>query len=136
MAIILGALIAHACMWVCTAGVNAGVEWKVEKQLRLKETPLSLVASADGRYVYILAQGKLLIYSLMEGKGKYTIPVDTSLDMITLSEATKMLILTSKAEKLVQIISLAFIPSFDISGLAFLGLENAPVTITTFIDYQ
>lgn len=118
--------------------VNASesMEWKVIKQLRLTEKPRGVAASFGGEYLYILVEGKLLVYSLIENKAKYTIPVDNSLDMITLSHADNCLILTSTSEKIVRIIQLEFIPHIDTSGLPYKGPNDAPVTIVSFIDYQ
>jgi len=134
--ILLSALmwLAGSCLTVLDA--HADVEWKVKKQLRLKEKPLAVLASLDGQYLYMLVEGRLLIYSLTEGRGKYSIPVDKSLDMITLSEANKLLILASSSEKLVRIVELEFILQLDISELPYQGPKDAPVTITAFIDYQ
>jgi len=134
--ILLSALmwLAGSCLTVLDA--HADVEWKVKKQLRLKEKPLAVLASLDGQYIYILVEGRLLIYSLLEGRGKYSIPVDKSLDMITLSEANKLLILASSSEKLVRVVELEFILQLDISDLPYKGPKDAPVTITAFIDYQ
>lgn len=134
--ILLFALIALADYWIAVFDAHAEVAWNVKKQLRLKAKPLAVAASMDGQYVYILFEGKLLIYSLMEGKGKYTIPVDKSLDMLTLSAAHKLLILTSSSKQIVRFIELEFTQQLDTSELPYKGPQNAPVTITAFVDYQ
>lgn len=134
--ILLFALIALADYWIAIFDARAEVAWNVKKQLRLKAKPLAVAASMDGQYFYILFEGKLLIYSLMEGKGKYTIPVDKSLDMLTLSAAHKLLILTSSSKQIVRFIELEFTQQLDMSELPYKGPQNAPVTITAFGDYQ
>ncbi len=66
--------------------VNAKMELTVQKKLQFKQKPLSMVSSRDGKYLYILFEGKLLVYSLMENKGQYTISLDKNIDKITLME--------------------------------------------------
>jgi hypothetical protein len=53
--------------------------------------------------LYILVEGKLIIYSLTEAKGKYTIPVNKSLDTLKISEANGSVVLLSTAENLIEI---------------------------------
>ena len=114
----------------------AGMEWKVVQQLRLTEKPRAVAASFSGEYLYVLVEGKLIVYSLLENKTKYTFSVDNSLDMMTLSNADNFLVLTSTSEKVVRIIQLEFLSQIDTSGLPYKGSNNAPVTVVAFIDYQ
>jgi hypothetical protein len=134
--LLLLTLISISDFWVISFTAHADVEWEIKKQLRLKAKPLDLAASLDGKYIYLLFEGRLLIYSLVEDKGKNAIPVDKSFDMLTLSERNKLLILTSSSEQIVRMIELEFIQKLDYGGLPYKGPENAAVTITAFIDYQ
>jgi hypothetical protein len=129
-------LVLTCCLLFPYTNACADVEWKVLKQLRIKEKLLDVDASLDGQNLYILVEGKLIIYSLTEGKGKYSIPVNKSLNMLKISEANRSIILLSTSESLVEIIQLQFIQQFDVSGLPFRGPDNAAVTICVFIDYQ
>jgi protein-disulfide isomerase len=137
------------CAWVCLAisaslfalafpamNAYASMEWKVVQQLRLTEKPRAVAASFSGEYLYVLVEGKLIVYSLLENKTKYTFSVDNSLDMMTLSNADNFLVLTSTSEKVVKIVQLEFLSQIDTSGLPYKGPNNAPVTIVAFIDYQ
>ena len=117
------------------ANAFAGIDWKILKQLRIKEKPLDVDVSLDGKNLFILAEGKLIIYSLAESKGKYSIPVNKSFDTLKVSEANRSVILLSTSESLIEIIQLQFIQKFDISGSPFLGSDSAPVTICAFIEY-
>jgi len=114
----------------------ADVEWEVKKQLRLKMKPLDVASSLDGKYIYFLVEGNLLIYNLSDGKFQYTIPVDKSFDMLTLSERNDLLILTSSASRFVKFIKLDFIAQLDSSASPYRGPNDALVTIISFIDYQ
>ena len=114
----------------------ADVEWKTLTQLRIKEKPLDVDVSLDGQNLYILVEGKLIIYSLTEEKSNYSIPINKSLDTLKISEANESIILLSTSEKLIEIIQLQFITQFELSGLPFRGPDKAPVTICAFIDYR
>jgi hypothetical protein len=129
-------LISLAGLRVANYDAYADVEWDIKKQMRLKVKPLDLAASLDGKYIYFLVEGSLLIYHLLDGKFKYTIPVDKSFDMLTLSERNNLLVLTSSVNYFVKFIELEFIQRLDTSGLPYKGPHDAPVTITAFVDYQ
>jgi len=59
--------------------VQADLEWKVVKDLDLKTTPLDVAPSADGKGLFILTPGEILVYSFPEGKITDRIPVDRAL---------------------------------------------------------
>jgi hypothetical protein len=115
--------------------VFADIEWKETNQMRLKVKPLAMAATLDGRFVYMLVEGHLLIYVIADGKFQYTIPIDPSFDMLTLSEANNLIILSSSSTKMVKFVEFSFLKKFDISGLPYKGQVDAPVTIITFMDY-
>ncbi len=126
---------------ICIFGVGmtrvyAKMELTVKKKLQFNQKPLSMVSSRDGKYLYILFEGKLLVYSLLENKRQYTISLDKNIDKITLSEKNELLILASSSEKTAQILKIDFIRQIDTSGLPYQGPQDAPVTIITFVDYQ
>jgi hypothetical protein len=116
--------------------VHADVEWEVKKQLQLKAQPLDIVASSDGKHVYILFEGRLLIYSLVEDQAKHAIPVDQAFDTLTLSDRNKLLILMSRSKRIVRFIEQDFIEQMSYDGLPYKGPPDAPVTLSMFIDYQ
>ncbi len=122
--------------WVGATTVYAKMELTVKKKLQFKQEPLAMVSSRDGKYLYILFEGKLLVYSLLEGKGQYTVSVDKSIDRITLSEKNELLILASSSEKTAQILKIDFIHQIDTSGLPYQGPQDAPVMLIAFVDYQ
>lgn len=115
---------------------SAKMELTVQKKLQFKQEPIALVSSRDGKYLYILVEGKLIVYSLRSGKVQYTVPVDKTIDKITLSDTNEFLILGSSAEKTAQILRINFIHQIEITGRPYRGPENAPVTLVAFMDYQ
>ncbi len=56
-------------VWISFPHISrADVEWKVIKDLDLKETPRDIAPSLDGKWLYILTPGEVAIYSFIEGK--------------------------------------------------------------------
>ena len=115
---------------------STDLEWTVIKELDLKAAPLDISTSADGRWIFILTPGEVLVYSNSENRVINRIPVDEDFDRLMYSVRNNTLILTSLTENALKIIQLEPIHEFDISGLPFKGPEHAPITIAVFSDYQ
>ena len=115
---------------------QAGLEWKVLKDLDLKASPLDVAPSADGQWLYILTPGEILVYSMQEGKITDQVPVGKEFDRIASLPRANGLTLSSSANKTIQIIMLENILTIDVSGLPFKGPRDAPVVIAVFDDYQ
>lgn len=115
---------------------STDLEWTVIKELDLKAAPLDISTSADGRWIFILTPGEVLVYSNSENRVINRIPVDEAFDRLMYSVRNNTLILTSLTENALKIIQLEPIHEFDISGLPFKGPEHAPITIAVFSDYQ
>jgi hypothetical protein len=112
------------------------VEVEDKKQFDLNLKPLDITASLDGTKVFVLGEGKVLVFSVAEDKVIGSIPVNKDLDRITLAGKGDALILSSSFGKKLETIKFQFIQKIDISGLPFKGPANAPVTIVVFSDYQ
>ena len=116
--------------------VSAELEWTFREQIPLTSAPLDNAVSTDGKLLYILSAGKILVYSLTQNKTINTIPIESEYDNIAVSPQGNSLIVTSSAGKSLKIIDLEFSYNIDISGLPLKGPADAPVTIAVFSDYQ
>ncbi len=116
--------------------VQADLEWKIIKDLDLKATPLDIAPSADGKWLFILTPGEVLVCSVQEGKVIDQIPVDKEFDRIASLPQANVISLTSSTKKAVQMIGFALIHKIDVTGLPFKGTPDAPVTVAVFTDYQ
>ena len=114
----------------------ADVEWTIKKQLNLKASPLDISTSIDGQWIFILAQGEVLVYSIPEDKVVNRIPVDKDFDRLTHSPKNNTLVLSSRSGRTLKIFQLEVIHTIDTSGLPLKGPEHAPVTMAVFGDYQ
>ena len=116
--------------------IYAEVDTTLIKQTNLDVQPLDIAASTDGKTIYILARGEILIYSIDEGKVLNRFPIDKDFDKLTYSARNNVLILTSTSSKKLKIIQVDVIYKIAVDGLPFKGPANAPVTIAVFEDYQ
>ena len=115
---------------------HADVEWDLLKTYKIEGTPLDVVISKYGRWVFVLTeQGEVLIYSrngTLDGK----IPVGNSMDGIKPGPREDILLLSSRKGKTVKIITFDFIQEINVAGSPFRGPLDAPVVIAVFSDFQ
>jgi len=112
------------------------MEIEAKKRFNLDAAPLDIASSLDGAKIFVLVEGKVLVYSVAENRMTDSIPVDKDLNKLTLTARGNLLILGSSSGKRVEIVSLRTVEKIDVSGLPFKGPANAPVTIAVFSDYQ
>ena len=114
----------------------ASVEWNVQKTLQLESAPVDVAVSADGKQIFVLTeQGQILIYA-SGGPFLDKIDVGNQFDHIEVSPGGDHLILNSRKNKSVQVITLDFIQDINVSGSPFKGSENAPVVVAVFDDFE
>jgi hypothetical protein len=116
--------------------LQAEVEWKILKDLDLKATPLDMAPSVDGKWLFILTPGEILIFSISEGTLSDRIPVDKDFDRIAPLRRPDLLSLTSSTKKTLRVIHFESIYKFDLTGLPYKGPQEAPVILAIFDDYQ
>jgi hypothetical protein len=116
--------------------VQAEVEWKIIKDLDLKTTPLDIAPSIDGKWMFILTPGEILIFSVSDGTISDRIPVDKDFDRIAPLPRPDVITLTSSTKKALQVIRFENIYKIDLAGLPVKGPQGASVTIAVFDDYQ
>jgi hypothetical protein len=114
----------------------ASVEWNIYKTLKLDTQPLDVAVSQNGNSIFVLTKsGKILIYS-PDGNLKDKIDVGNHVDQIKSGPGEEWLFLSSRKNKTIEILHIDFIQHIDISGSPFKGMENAPVAIVVFSDFQ
>ncbi|MGD8471387.1 MAG: hypothetical protein PVJ82_08345 [Desulfobacteraceae bacterium] len=115
---------------------SATVEWEVLNTLKLETPPLDLAISPDGKAVFVLTrEGNIHIYDV-NGRLTDKIEVGEKIDQIKLDPQGKHLFATSRQNKTVKVIALDFIKQISTKGSPYKGLEDAPVVITCFSDFQ
>ena len=122
---------------VASAGVgSATVEWEVLNTLKLDAPPLDVAISPDGKTVFVLThEGKIHIYEV-NGRLTDKIEVGENIDQIKLGPKGTNLFATNRQNKTVQVIELDFIKPISTKGSPYKGLEDAPVVIADFSDFE
>ena len=115
---------------------NPDVDWTVIEQIDIGAKPSDVATTTDGKMVFFLSEGEILVYSTSENKIIKHIPVDKAFDRITSTGTSGELILTGSTTQTMKIIRVDQVYDIDISGLAFKGAADAPVIIAVFDDYQ
>ena len=116
--------------------IPADIEWTISEQLNLKTPTLDICASADGKWLYILSEGEVAVYSFAKGKIVNRIAIDKAFDRMIYLREKNALVVTSRSGNQLQIIQLETVYAFDTSGLPYRGPKRAPVTMVVFSDYQ
>jgi len=115
----------------------ATVTWKVRRTLKIEQNYLEVAVSANARWIYVLNdRGEVLIYASQAGTLEDRITVGRSVDGIEAGPQDNILMLTSRKEATVQVVTLDFIQKFNVAGSPFKGPADAPVVIVTFDDFQ
>jgi hypothetical protein len=115
--------------------VHAGVEWKNLRELKLKEKALDVTASLDGKLVFTLTPGAILVYSVADDTFIDQIPVDAIYTRITYS-SDERLVLTAANPATLKIIKYDQVYAINIANRPYMGVEKAKVTLVVFDDYQ
>ena len=121
---------------VISQNLYADIDWTAVKQYDLSSKPMDVAVSDDGRMVFVLTKGEIIVYSPAKNNIFKRIPLDQEFDKIEYSTRGSILVLTSSTLNTLQIIRLDQIFPIDISGSAVKGPADAPVTIAVFDDYQ
>jgi hypothetical protein len=130
--------IAMAAALTTLTAMRAGaeVDWQLLRTLNIEAAPIDIAVSADGSYVYVLAEsGTVLIYrndGTLEGRLETGKPADR----IRVGQKETVLYLQDSTAKTVHIVNLDFIKEIDIEGAPFKGKAGAPVAMVVFSDFQ
>lgn len=120
--------------WPCFA--KQEWEWMVTRKLNLQATPLDVCSTEDGKWIFVLTPGEVLMYSVPENRVVNRMPVGRELDKMSYSARSNTLVLTSGSGKSLEVVQLDAIFEIPVTGLPFKGPEKARVTVAIFDDYQ
>lgn len=134
--VLVAVLIPFLSCFLFVQSGHAALEWKVEKQLNLDAPPLDVASSPDGKMIFVLVKGEILVYSGSDLEPTDHIPVDAGFDRLSYSPDDNVLILTSSKDKKLATIGFEQVYAFDMTGLPYKGPADAPVTVAVFTDYQ
>lgn len=123
---------------IVTNGLAAtvGVEATRLKQIATDDPPLDVETSTDGKLMFVLVPGEVLIFSDLGDQPINRITVGAHFNRMTFAEKLDMLILSSNSNKTVELMRIDLINKISIDGSPFIGKADATVTIAVFDDYQ
>ncbi len=115
---------------------QAAVESSLTKTLDIGKKPLDMTASADGKLLFVLTKGEVLVYNARSQKLTGRISVDAGVNSITISPRGDQLFASNSKTKTLSVINVGFVYDIDVKGAPFKGPADAPVVIAVFDDYQ
>jgi hypothetical protein len=112
------------------------IEATTLKQFDLQQPPLDVDTSPDGKLMFILTPGQVLVYSNMGNEPVNRITVGSHFDSLTFAEDLDLLILSSKDDQRVKMVRIDLVSEISTEGSPVIGNPDAPVTLAVFDDYQ
>ncbi len=114
----------------------AEVDLDILKTLKINATPLDVAFANNHNYIYVLTdKGQILVFD-PAGRQLDQMEVGTEFDQMRVVPGSDVLFLTSRKNKLVQIVQLGFVQQVNTAGSPFMGSENAPVVIAVFSEFE
>ena len=119
-----------------TGQAFAALEWQLQKPLELKQTPLAMVSSSDGKRLYVLGdQGSIEVFNA-QGRRETQIPVPFKAEGLDISADGKNLYLKEAGKKRLQVIALEERFTIPQGGSPSKGAADAAVAVVVFSDFQ
>ncbi|MBW2709670.1 MAG: hypothetical protein JRD04_10435 [Deltaproteobacteria bacterium] len=114
----------------------AGVKMDLQHKLTLDNPPLDVVATPNGKYIFVLTnKGNISVFD-QNGVLQNKIHVGDQVDQIKMDPQGRRLFITSRSEKTIRVIALDFFVEINTAGSPFKGPRNAPVVFAVFSDFQ
>ena len=116
--------------------VFAGVNMDFLHTLTMDNPPLDVVASPDGKYIFVLTNaGNIFVYD-QNGVLQNKIHVGDEVDQLRMDPQGSRLFVASRLKKTVQVIALDFFVEINTADAPAKGPGNAPVVLAVFSDFQ
>lgn len=132
----LSVLILFISVTVAVSAGLADVDSRILTRLTLKESPLDMSTSRDGRWLYLLtAPGDLLIYAA-DGRYNGKVEVGRGFDQVEAGAREDQVYLLNRKEKRIQVVEVTYTFDIDTSQSPFKGPADAPVVIVEYTDFQ
>ena len=113
----------------------AGMEFRSLQKVKLESRALDVTASFDGKLIFSLTPGKILVYSTDDNRMIDRIPVAAGYTRIAYSNDER-LILSAADPAAFEIIKFDQVYDINIANRPFKGAPDAKVTLVVFDDYQ
>ncbi len=114
----------------------SGLEWQVVQQWQLPASPIDIVHSLDGKYVFVLTDDQQVLIYTPAGNLEGTLPVDKGVSAIDIAPRAELLYLIDSKQNTFSTLTINFVKEINTAGSPFRGPEDAPVTVVLFTDFE
>jgi hypothetical protein len=112
------------------------LDGRLRNQFEVVKQAIDFAIANNGRSVFVLTDnGTVHMYGL-DGRLRNKIEVGKQIDQIKLGPKEEHLFATNRKNQTVEVIALDFIQKISIQGSPFKGVQNAPIVIAEFSDFQ
>ena len=114
----------------------ADVDMNILKILKIDDTPLDVAFAKNHNYIYVLTdKGQILVFD-PSGRQLEQIEVGRQFDQMRVIPGSDVIFLTSRKNKLVQIVQVDFVQQINTSDSPTIGPPDAPVVIAVFSEFE
>ena len=114
----------------------ADVDMNILKILKIDDTPLDVAFAKNHNYIYVLTdKGQIQVFD-PSGLRLDQIKVGTEFDQMRVIPGSNVIFLTSRKNKLVQIVQVDFVQQINTSDSPSIGPPDAPVVIAVFSEFE
>ena len=133
----LTAVVMGLTLWSLSPAYGAGaVEWEIARTVTVAGQPVDVAVSPDGKWTYVLTEASEVLVLDEGGKLEDRIAIAAGADGLEVAPGGDRLLVTNRAKRTLQFISLAFVHRFSLEGVPLKGNADAQVAIVAFNDYQ
>ena len=127
---------AIVCIAMNPQTATAEVDLDILKSLKISDIPLDVAFASKHKYIYVLTdKGQILVFD-PSGRQLDQIEVGKQFDQMRVVPGADVIFLTSRKNRLVQIVQLGFVQQINTSDSPSVGPADAPVVIAVFSDFQ
>ena len=124
------------CIPALSSPASADVDVNILKILKINDTPLDVAFAKNHNSIYVLTdKGQILVFD-PAGRPLDQIDVGTEFDQMRVIPGSNVIFLTSRKNKLVQIVQVDFVQKVNTSDSPSIGPQDAPVVIAVFSEFQ
>ena len=132
---IAGLLSVFLC-WPDALPASEKIEIAFSKSLSLETEPLDVVASRDGRHVYVLTPGGNLQVYTGDGGFLEGVALEKTYDALRPGPFPETLVAINRKDGRIDVLRISFVKEIDTMGAPAKGPADAPVEIVVFSDFQ
>lgn len=117
-------------------GADQKLEWKIVRKIDVKEKPVDIAHSLDGKYAFVLTELHVVNVYDQAGVLQGSIPVEQGVNAIALGPQGQYLHLSDNVSNTFYTLALDYVLQINTANAPTKGDLNAPVVVAVFSDFQ